>query len=203
MYFDNFHKLLESQTLAQLRAGWPSSYLKSVVLHEFGHALGFAHEQFHADCQKDFQWDPDPGYVELLVQVPGDSKPAPAPGCDQRIRPRRSATNPDAFDSPGVFLFFRYYPNCWSEEKTAFQFSRTFYLEKTAKTAKRIEGVLMAPPDETPKADRHSIMLYDLPDFLFKSRGTSACYTGQNKPTTYATTLSDEDKAMIRRMYHK
>lgn len=33
--------------------GWLTSYERLVVLHEFGHALGLSHEQFHADCQGD------------------------------------------------------------------------------------------------------------------------------------------------------
>lgn len=33
--------------------GWRNSYSHTVVLHEFGHALGLSHEHFHPKCQAD------------------------------------------------------------------------------------------------------------------------------------------------------
>lgn len=37
------------------REGWLRSYSHSVVLHEFGHALGLSHEHFHPKCQVDLR----------------------------------------------------------------------------------------------------------------------------------------------------
>ena len=34
---------------------WLDSYEHSTILHEFGHALGLAHEHFHPDCQSDLK----------------------------------------------------------------------------------------------------------------------------------------------------
>jgi len=34
---------------------WTESYERSTILHEFGHALGLAHEHFHPECQKDMR----------------------------------------------------------------------------------------------------------------------------------------------------
>jgi len=36
---------------------WRASYSRSAVLHEFGHALGLAHEHFHPKCQADLKLD--------------------------------------------------------------------------------------------------------------------------------------------------
>ena len=43
----------------------PPDY-KGVVLHEFGHALGFEHEHQNpnANCEAEFRWQDDPGYVQ-------------------------------------------------------------------------------------------------------------------------------------------
>lgn len=35
--------------------GWLNSYEHATILHEFGHALGLAHEHFHSDCQSDMK----------------------------------------------------------------------------------------------------------------------------------------------------
>lgn len=37
------------------RAGWLQDYSHTVVLHEFGHALGLNHEHFHPSCQADLK----------------------------------------------------------------------------------------------------------------------------------------------------
>jgi hypothetical protein len=49
----------------QLPSDW-----RAVVLHEFGHALGFEHEHQHPTegCDSDFRWEDDPGYVPSTDQ---------------------------------------------------------------------------------------------------------------------------------------
>ncbi len=57
MNFDGFPEKLASYYNGQKRSIWLASYEHTVVLHEFGHALGLAHEHFHPDCQADLQLD--------------------------------------------------------------------------------------------------------------------------------------------------
>jgi hypothetical protein len=43
--------------------GWRTSYSHTVVLHEFGHALGLSHEHFHSQCQADLKLDQAVAYL--------------------------------------------------------------------------------------------------------------------------------------------
>ena len=54
---DGFPQKLLPYLNSQNLAGWSASYEHSVVLHEFGHTLGLAHEHFHPDCQADLKLD--------------------------------------------------------------------------------------------------------------------------------------------------
>ena len=55
MNLDGFPEKLQPYLGGQNGAAWLASYEHSVVLHEFGHALGLSHEHFHQDCQKDLK----------------------------------------------------------------------------------------------------------------------------------------------------
>jgi len=60
------------QYLAQGTAtAWKTSYEKSTILHEFGHALGLAHEHFHPKCQADMRMD---AVVKDLMGPPNNWK---------------------------------------------------------------------------------------------------------------------------------
>ncbi len=54
----------ESMNFEGFADGLPQDW-QGVVLHEFGHALGFEHEHQSpgSPCETEFRWDDDPGYV--------------------------------------------------------------------------------------------------------------------------------------------
>lgn len=55
MNLDGFPEKLLRYFNGRNPTAWRSSYEHSVVLHEFGHALGLAHEHFHPECQADLR----------------------------------------------------------------------------------------------------------------------------------------------------
>lgn len=55
MNFEGFPEKLQRYFRGQNAAEWVKSYEHSTILHEFGHALGLAHEHFHPQCQKDLK----------------------------------------------------------------------------------------------------------------------------------------------------
>ncbi len=62
----------------------------AVILQEFGHALGFDHEHQSpkSNCDKEFHWDDDPGYVkkaDSYGQLVPDSPNGPNPGIYTRL----------------------------------------------------------------------------------------------------------------------
>jgi hypothetical protein len=52
-------------------AAWLQSYEHTVVLHEFGHALGLSHEHFNAQCQRDLKL---PEAIASLMGPPNNWK---------------------------------------------------------------------------------------------------------------------------------
>ena len=74
---------------------------RSVVLHEFGHALGLEHEHQHPAHPCDFRWEDDPGYVASTDQF-GQFLP------DEQGR------------NPGVYTLLGGPPNRWSRQTVDF-----------------------------------------------------------------------------------
>jgi len=58
MNLDDFDQDLKQYLISGSTAAWEKSYEKSTILHEFGHALGLAHEHFHPKCQADMKMGP-------------------------------------------------------------------------------------------------------------------------------------------------
>jgi hypothetical protein len=57
MNFEGFPVDLARYFNGAHRAEWLLEYHRSTILHEFGHALGLAHEHYHPDCQSDLLLD--------------------------------------------------------------------------------------------------------------------------------------------------
>lgn len=55
MNYGNLKTRLVPFTGGQNPQGWRDTYSHSVILHEFGHALGLNHEHFHPQCQADLK----------------------------------------------------------------------------------------------------------------------------------------------------
>ncbi len=135
-----------------------------IVLHEFGHALGLAHEHYHAQCQADLKFDPDAGYVETFA--PG-TQAAPFYLPDPQGH------------SPGVFKSMSGAPNFWSAADIGLNYRWTDYARQTGL---RMENVLRGEPRsggagfvQSPVIDRSSVMLYPLASYLLKSGRASLC----------------------------
>lgn len=110
---------------------------KSVVLHEFGHALGFHHEHQSPDYACDFDW-------------------------------------------PKVYDYLGGPPNFWPKWK----------VDHNLRQLKKGNLSFSAH-------DKHSIMHYSFPAWMFLSGEDSQCYTAVNHE------LSEEDKAMMAEAYPK
>ena len=55
MNLEKFDVELKKYLSSGVSTAWDTSYDKSTILHEFGHALGLAHEHFHPKCQDDMK----------------------------------------------------------------------------------------------------------------------------------------------------
>lgn len=81
--------------------GLPSD-AKGVILHEFGHALGFEHEHQNpkSPCQGEFRWQDDPGYIETrdsLKQLIPDGQ-GHSPGIYSRLEGPLNNWNKEQID---------------------------------------------------------------------------------------------------------
>ncbi|QHS58348.1 M12 family metallopeptidase [Chitinophaga agri] len=108
---------------------------EGIVLHEFGHAIGFHHEHATPDIPCDFDWDK---VYEYLAQP----------------------------------------PNRWSKEKVDFNLRQM-----------PAAGLTYGPHD------KHSVMHYSFPDWMFVSGAASPCCTPVNN------SLSAEDQRMATKAY--
>lgn len=90
-----------SLNLERFDSSLPSDW-KAVLLHEFGHALGFQHEHQHPTngCESEFRWEDDPGYVLTKGQygeaIPNNGK------------------------YPGLYTFLGGPPNKWPHDQVDF-----------------------------------------------------------------------------------
>lgn len=200
MNLQGFDRLHMTQTQ------WKASYEKSVVLHEFGHVLGFAHEQFHEKCQRNdaagFKWNED---MKNYTTDPGKNQNYKkiTPGTrrrDNSVCAEKFLGVDEQRRSPGIYLQYWGAPNCWTRKQINFQFKRDFFLNGVSDQSKKtlIDGVRNAirPEEEARTPDQRSVMLYRIPEYLFVSGMKGACFT-----SSFAVQLSDKDVCTLQNVY--
>jgi hypothetical protein len=97
---------MSSMNLEGFTEGLPWDW-QAVVLHEFGHALGFEHEHQNpaSTCEQEYRWNDDPGYTATR-----DSR-------NQFIRDHQGRY-------PGIYSVLGGPPNSWSGEQIDFNMRR-------------------------------------------------------------------------------
>lgn len=99
----------ESMNFAGFTDGLPQDW-QGVVLHEFGHSLGFEHEHQNpmGTCDTEFRWDDDPGYTRT-TDIYGQFVP------DSHQR------------RPGIYTVLAGPPNKWSKDEIDFNLRKLPY----------------------------------------------------------------------------
>lgn len=161
-----------SMSLAKFDTALPADW-EQIVLHEFGHALGFKHEHQHpaGDCDIEYRWWDDPGYVVTPLPNPQNIPCVFAYG-DQLVVD-------DSGKRPGLYRIMGGYPNYWSICK----------IDHNLRQLEPSSAFLLGPYDE------NSIMKYHFPAFMYQNGDHSPCYSGEN------AVLSDGDKAGAAMLY--
>ncbi len=123
----------------------------AVVLHEFGHALGFMHEHQspEGNCDLEFHWDDDLGY-----QPTTNSYGTYIEYIGQNGNVLR----------PGVYRYLEGPPNNWTKE----------VIDDNLRHIPPSSAYLVGP------FDVHSIMMYTFDPFLYTNGTNSPCYTVEN-----------------------
>lgn len=173
---------------------WRTSYHRSTILHEFGHALGLAHEHFHEDCQADIKISPDEGYVETKTSYWIGGKPMNHYFPDSEGR------------SPGALLYFGGYPNGWEEREVLFNISRPHYILESELLQNSMDPLSIGiSTTQSSSIDQRSIMLYTFETHLLRNGGQSACVAmgdGILGEERFATELSELDIKYFQLFYN-
>jgi hypothetical protein len=187
MNFEGFDTDIANFAAPAAVQDWQESYYHSVILHEFGHALGLAHEHFHRDCQADLKLSADPSYVPT--------------------RNKAEEFVPDTMGrSPGAIMYFGGPPNGWEEPKAKFNLdASSYFLYTLNRIVNQFDLEIRPGMYETAKIDQQSIMLYAFPEYLFKSGAASPCKnTGDGQLAggeQFAIQLSSVDREYFAKYY--